>query len=56
VPKRALIAAVVSGVALAIALVVAGLSVIAAYVAAFGLTTFLTYGYDKLQAKRGGRA
>ena len=54
-PKRALIAAVVSGVALAIALVVAGLSVIVAYIVAFGLTTFLTYGYDKLQAKRGGR-
>ena len=32
-----------------------GLSAIVAYVLGLGLITFLTYGYDKLQAIRGGR-
>src|SRR6476620_5074591 len=54
--RRAVLAAVVAGVVVAVALVVAaGISVIAAYVVGFGLITFLTYGYDKLQAIRGGR-
>ena len=53
--KRALLVALAAGVAVTIALVVAGLTVIAAYVVGLGLITFLTYGYDKLQAKRGGR-
>ena len=39
-----------------IALVLAaGLPVIVAYIVGLGLITFLIYGYDKLQAKRGGR-
>jgi uncharacterized membrane protein YsdA (DUF1294 family) len=54
--RRAVLAAVVAGVVVAVALVVAaGISVIAAYVVGFGLITFLMYGYDKLQAIRGGR-
>ena len=53
---RAVIAAFVLGVLVAVALVVAtGLSVIVAYVLGFGLITFLAYGYDKFQARRGGR-
>jgi uncharacterized membrane protein YsdA (DUF1294 family) len=53
---RTVVAALVAGVLVAVALVVAtGLSVIVAYVLGFGLITFLTYGYDKLQARRGGR-
>ena len=52
----AVIAALVAGVLVAAALVVAtGVSVIVAYVLGLGLITFLTYGYDKLQAIRGGR-
>jgi uncharacterized membrane protein YsdA (DUF1294 family) len=48
--------AVLAGVVVAVALVaVAGVSAIVAYVLGLGLTTFLTYGYDKLQAIRGGR-
>jgi len=39
-----------------IALVLAaGLPVIVAYIVGLGLITFLIYGYDKLQARRGGR-
>jgi uncharacterized membrane protein YsdA (DUF1294 family) len=54
--RRAVIAALVAGVLVAVALVVAaGFSVIVAYVLGLGLSTFLIYGYDKLQAKRGGR-
>ena len=53
---RAVIAALTAGVLVAVALAVAtGLSVIVAYVLGLGLITFLTYGYDKLQAIRGGR-
>jgi uncharacterized membrane protein YsdA (DUF1294 family) len=49
------IAALVAGVLVAVALAAAGLSVIVAYVLGLGLITFLSYGYDKLQAIRGGR-
>ena len=49
---RALVAGVLVAVALAVA---AGLSVIVAHVLGIGLITFLSYGYDKLQAIRGGR-
>ena len=53
---RAVIAALVAGVLVAVALALAtGLSAIVAYVLGLGLITFLTYGYDKLQAIRGGR-
>jgi uncharacterized membrane protein YsdA (DUF1294 family) len=53
---RAVIAALVAGVLVAVALVVTiGFSAIVAYVLGIGLITFLTYGYDKLQAIRGGR-
>jgi uncharacterized membrane protein YsdA (DUF1294 family) len=46
----------IAGVALAVALVVAlDVAAIVAYVAGLGLSTFLVYGYDKLQAKRSGR-
>ena len=39
-----------------IALVLAsGFPVIVAYIVGLGLITFVIYGYDKLQAKRGGR-
>ena len=58
-PMRAVIATVIAGVLVAITLVVAtALSVIVAYVLGLGLglITFLTYGYDKLQAIRGGRS
>jgi uncharacterized membrane protein YsdA (DUF1294 family) len=54
--RRAVIAALVAGILVAVALVVAtGVSVIVAYVLGCGLTTFLTYGYDKVQAVRAGR-
>ena len=50
------IVALVAGVLVAVALVVAtDFSVVVAYVLGLGLITFLTYGYDKLQAIRGGR-
>ncbi|HEY6892154.1 MAG TPA: DUF1294 domain-containing protein [Solirubrobacter sp.] len=53
---RAVTAAVVAGVLVAVAVVAAtSVSAIVAYVLGLGLTTFLTYGYDKLQAVRGGR-
>ena len=53
---RAVTAALIAGVLVAVALAVAiGLSAIVAYVLGLGLTTFLTYGYDKLHAIRGGR-
>jgi len=53
---RAVIAALVVGVLVAVAIAVAtGLSAIVAYVLGLGLITFLTYGYDKLHAIRGGR-
>ena len=53
---RAVIAAFAAGVLVAVALAVTvGLSVIVAYVLGLGLITFVTYGYDKLQARRGGR-
>ena len=56
-PMRAVIATVIAGVLVAITLVVAtALSVIVAYVLGLGLITFLTYGYDRLQAIRGGRS
>ena len=46
-----MIAALVAGVLVAVALAVAaGSSVIVAYVLGLRLVTFLTYGYDKLQA------
>ena len=45
-----MIAALVAGVLVAVALAVAaGSSVIVAYVLGLRLVTFLTYGYDKLQ-------
>src|SRR3954453_15481697 len=53
---RAVIAAFVLGFLVARALRVAtGLAGIVAYVLGFGLITFLAYGYDKFQARRGGR-
>ena len=53
---RAVIAALIAGVLVAVVLAVAtGVSVIVAYLLGLGLSTFLTYGYDKLQAIRGGR-
>ncbi len=52
---RAVLVALVAGVAIAVALVVAtSLSAILAYVLGIGLTTFVAYGYDKLQARRRG--
>ena len=54
--QRAVVAALVVGVVVAAALVVAiGASVVVAYVLGLGLSTFLIYGYDKLRAVRGGR-
>ena len=51
-----MIAALVVGVLVAVALVVTtDVSVVVAYVLGFGLITFLTYGYDKMQAIRGGQ-
>src|ERR1700754_4941868 len=44
----------VVGIAVA-AVVETRVSVVVAYVLGLGLITFLTYGYDKLQAVRGGR-
>src|ERR1700742_4588951 len=53
---RAVAAALVAGVLVAIALVAkTDFSAVLAYVVGLGLITFLTYGYDKLQARRGGR-
>ncbi len=53
---RAVIAALVAGVLVAIALVLAtGVSVLVAYLVGLGLATFLAYGYDKQQAIRGRR-
>jgi uncharacterized membrane protein YsdA (DUF1294 family) len=53
---RAVIAAVVAVIAVAVAIVLTtGISVLVAYVLGLGLITFLTYGFDKLQAIRGGR-
>ena len=49
-------AAVAAGALVAVGLVaVTGLSALVAYVLAFGLITFATYGFDKLRAVRGGR-
>ncbi|WP_169542137.1 DUF1294 domain-containing protein [Solirubrobacter soli] len=54
--RRAIAGALVAGIALAAALVVAtDVAAIIAYVVGMGVVTFLVYGYDKLQAKRGGR-
>jgi uncharacterized membrane protein YsdA (DUF1294 family) len=54
--RRAVVAALVAGVLVSVALVLAaGVSVLVSYVAGLGLSTFLIYGYDKLQAKRAGR-
>jgi uncharacterized membrane protein YsdA (DUF1294 family) len=54
--RRAVVGALVAGVAVAAILVVAiGVSVVVAYVLGLGLSTFLIYGYDKLRARRGGR-
>jgi len=53
--RRAVIAALIAGVVVAAALVVAGASPLVAYVVGIGLITFLTYGYDKLRAVRHGR-
>jgi uncharacterized membrane protein YsdA (DUF1294 family) len=54
--RRAVLAALVAGVVVAVALVaVAGFSVLVALILGLGLITFLMYGYDKLQAIRGGR-
>ena len=51
-----MIAALVAGVLVAVALAVAaGSSVIVAYVLGLRLVTFLTYGYDKFRAVRDGR-
>jgi uncharacterized membrane protein YsdA (DUF1294 family) len=56
VTTRAVVAALIGGAAVAAGLVVAtALSAGVAYVLGLGLTTFLTYSYDKLQSKRGGR-
>jgi len=53
---RAVVMTLVIGVLVAVALVVAAdISVVVAYILGLGLITFLTYGYDKLQAIRGGR-
>ena len=54
--KRAVLAALVVGVVVAVGLVVAtSVPVLVAYVLGLGLSTFLIYGYDKLRAVRGGR-
>ncbi len=54
--SRAVIAALVAGLILAAALVVTtGFTAVVAYILGFGLITFLAYGYDKWQARRGGR-
>ena len=45
----------VVGIAVVGVVVATRVSVVVAYVLGFGLITFLTYGYDKLQAIRGGR-
>ena len=45
----------VVGIAVVAVVVATRVSVVVAYVLGFGLITFLTYGYDKLQAIRGGR-
>ena len=51
-----MIVALVTGVLIAIALVVAAdFSVVVAYVLGLGLMTFLTYGYDKLLAIHAGQ-
>ena len=53
--RRAVIAALVIGGAVAAALVVAiSVPVLVACVLGLGLSTFLIYGYDKLRAVRGG--
>ena len=54
--RRAVVGAVVAAVVAAAALVVAtGVAVLVAYVVAMGVVTFVVFGYDKLQARRGGR-
>ena len=53
---RVVIPAVIGGVLIAIGLMaVTALSLLVAYILAFGLITFLTYGYDKFRAVRHGR-
>ena len=53
--RRAVVAALVIGVVVGAALVVAiSVPVLVAYVLGLGLSTFLIYGYDKLRAVRGG--
>ena len=53
--RRAVVAALVIGVIVAVGLVVAiSVPVLVAYVLGLGLSTFLIYGYDKLRAVRGG--
>ena len=55
--RRAVIAALIVGVAVAAVLVFAiSVPVLVAYVLGLGLSTFLIYGYDKLRAVRGGGA
>jgi uncharacterized membrane protein YsdA (DUF1294 family) len=50
------IVALAAGALVTVGLVaVTSLSVLVAYVLGFGLITFLTYGYDKARAIRGGR-
>ena len=54
--QRAVLAGLIAGVIAAVVLVVAiNLSVVVAYVLGVGLSTFLLFSYDKLQAARGGR-
>ena len=53
--RRAVIAALVIGVVVAVGLVVAlSVPALVAYVLGLGLSTFLIYGYDKRRAVRGG--
>ena len=53
--RRAVVAALVIGVVVAVGLVVAiSVPALVAYVLGLGLSTFLIYGYDKLRAVRGG--
>ena len=54
--KRAVVAALLAGVVVAAALVVAiDVSLVVGYVLGLGLSTFLIYGYDKQRAIRGGQ-
>ena len=53
---RAVIPALVAGVVVGVALVLAaGFSVLVGYVLGIGLSTFIVYSYDKRQSIRNGR-